>query len=48
MEKGKLDKAFYYLNHCLKYEYRNTLIWQLLGEIYESKASQFSEGKSLL
>eukprot|EP00347_Sterkiella_histriomuscorum_P019334 403342040 len=46
MENGKYDKAFYFLNHCLKFDYRNTLIWQLLGEIYETKASQLSEGRT--
>jgi len=34
MRKQKYDKAFFYLNHCLKLEYRNPKLWQLLGELY--------------
>lgn len=40
MEKGKLDKAFFLLNHCLKFEYKNPLIWQLLGEVYQKKVKE--------
>jgi len=31
----KYDKAFYYLNHSLKYDYKNPNIWKLLGEVYQ-------------
>ncbi len=27
IEKAKYDKAFFYLNHCLKFEYRNARLW---------------------
>jgi predicted Zn-dependent protease len=40
IEEMKLDKAFMYLNHAVKLEYRDSSIWQLLGEIYLKKGCQ--------
>jgi hypothetical protein len=39
IQKGKLDKAYFYLDHCLKFEYRNSQIWSLLGNLYSLKAT---------
>ncbi|CDW77388.1 glutamine amidotransferase [Stylonychia lemnae] len=50
IELEKYDKAFFYLNHSLKYEYRNPNIWRLLGEVYQQKArlcDSQSNGKQL-
>lgn len=38
--EDKLDKAFMYLNHALKLEYRDSSIWQLLGEVYLLKSQK--------
>lgn len=36
-EKG-LEKAFTYLNHCLKFDYRNPELWSLLGQLYMTRS----------
>jgi predicted Zn-dependent protease len=42
----KLDKAYFYLDHCLKFDYRNPIIWSLLGEIYSLKGHSQHYGNS--
>ena len=33
-----LDQAFFNLNHILKFDYKNPLVWTLLGQLYQLKA----------
>ena len=39
MDLNKYNKAFLYLNHALKIEYRDPLLWSLLGQLYTQKAA---------
>ena len=39
LEEGRdIDQAFFNLNHVLKFDYRNSLVWSLLGTVYQNKA----------
>lgn len=38
LQKEKYNKAFFYLNHCLKFDYRNPKVWYMLGEVYKFKS----------
>ena len=40
LNRQKTEKAFFYLNHCLKFDYRNPRIWSLLGQYYSYKVDQ--------
>jgi predicted Zn-dependent protease len=42
LEKVKTEKAYTYLNHCLKLDYRNPGIWSLLGDLYTMRANKAS------
>lgn len=38
-----LDEAFFNLNHILKFDYKNSHVWTLLGSLYELKANESEE-----
>ena len=40
LQRGKDVKAFTYLNHCLKLDYKNQSVWSLLGELYKARAEK--------
>ena len=40
LKGGSLDKVFFNLNHCLKFEYKNPRIWALLGQMYQLKSGE--------
>ena len=40
LERGKVNKAFILVNSGLKFYYREPVLWQLLGSIYQIQAQE--------
>jgi len=38
LERGKIAKAYVLINNALKFYYREPMLWQLLGTVYQLKA----------
>ena len=40
LERGKTNKAYVLLNNAIKFHYREPILWQLLGTVYQLKAQE--------
>ena len=43
LERGKTNKAFVLINNGLKFHYREPMLWQLLGTVYQLKAQEVDD-----
>ena len=40
LERGKTSKAYVLINNAIKFHYREPMLWQLLGTVYQLKAQE--------